>query len=339
MKSHAKSPVRISLCNGGDTDYYIKEMGWTNLINATLASGFYGCAIEEKNQNFIDYSYKNGFSKTGNFRRIYDLNSEEIDIKIITETIKQIAPDFKGEIKVFTNVPEKSGLGGSSTLIVSLIKSLIKIKNRKMTPDEIAWTAYDIERIKLGIKGGYQDQWAAAFSGGVNYLEFRNKNIFIEPLWLSESLMRKLEENLVLFFVEPRKGDSGNIHAKLEARMKQKGKEEDINVMLKRRENVLKTREVLLNGDLKQFSELLNAEQRSKEMLMKDLLTQKTKKIYDEAIVNGAIAGKISGAGSGGCAFFLYDKKDKNKFIKKMNELGCINLPLKLQRLNSMGEI
>jgi D-glycero-alpha-D-manno-heptose-7-phosphate kinase len=339
MKFYAKSPVRISLCNGGDTDYYIKEMGWTNLINATLDSGFYSCSVEEKKQNFIDYSYKNMFSRTGNFRRIYDLSSEEKDIKIITETIKKISPDFKGEIKMFTNVPEKSGLGGSSTLIVSLIKALIKAKNIKMTPDEIAWTAYDIERIKLGIKGGYQDQWAAAFSGGVNYLEFRNKKVFIEPLWLSEILMRKLEDNLVLFFMEPRKGDSGNIHAKLEARMKQKGKKEDINMMLKRRENVAVTREALLNGDLKKFSELLNIEQKSKEILMKDLLTQKTKKIYDAAIANGAIAGKISGAGSGGCAFFVYDKKDKNKFIKKMNEFGCINLPLKLQRMNSMGEI
>ncbi len=339
MKFYGKSPVRISLCNGGDTDYYIKEMGWTNLINATLNSGFYACAVEKKNQNFIDYSYKNEFSKTGNFRRIYDLNSEEQDIKIVTETIKEINPDFKGEIKMYTNVPEKSGLGGSSTLIVSLIKSLIKTKDMKMTPEKIAWTAYDIERIKLGIKGGYQDQWAAAFSGGVNYLEFRNKNVFIEPLWLSEILMKKLENNLILFFIEPRKGDSGNIHAKLEARMKQKGKKEDIDMMLKRRENVLITRETLLRGDLKKFAELLNTEQKSKEMLMKDLLTQKTKKIYDEALANGAIAGKISGAGSGGCAFFVYDKKDKNKFIKKMSELGCINLPLKIQRLNSMGEI
>ena len=339
MKFYGRSPVRISLCNGGDTDYYIKEMGWTNLINATLNSRFYACAVIPKNQTFIDYSYKNEFSKTGNFRRIYNLESEEIDIKIITETIRQIVPNFKGEIKIFTNVPEKSGLGGSSTLIVSLIKALIKAINIKMTPEKIAWTAYDIERIKLGIKGGYQDQWAAAFSGGVNYLEFRYKNVFIEPLWLSEPLMKKLEDNLVLFFIEPRKGDSGNVHAKLEARMKQKGKKEDIDMMLKRRENVLTTREALLKGDLKKFSELLNTEQKSKEKLMKDLLTQKTKKIYDEAIANGAIAGKISGAGSGGCAFFIYTKEDKNKFIKKMNEFGCINLPLKLQRLNSMGEI
>lgn len=335
---YGKAPVRISLCNGGDTDYYIKEMGWTNLINATLSSGFYSCIAERKNQNFIDYSYKNVFSKTGNFRRISNLNTEEKDIKIITETIKEVNPDFRGAIKVFANVPEKSGLGGSTSLIVSLIKSLIKTTKANITPEQIAWLAYKIERENLGIKGGYQDQWAAAFSGGVNYLEFRKNKVFLEPIWLSEKLMRKLEDNLILFFVEPRKGDSGNVHAKLEARIK-KGKKEDIDVMLKRRENVLITREALLRGDLKKFSELLNTEQKSKEMLMKDLMTQKTKKIYDAALANGAISGKISGAGSGGCAFFLYDKKDKDKFIKKMSELGCINLPLKIQRLNTMGEI
>jgi D-glycero-alpha-D-manno-heptose-7-phosphate kinase len=339
MRFYGKSPVRISLCNGGDTDYYIKEMGWTNLINATLHSGFYSCALETKKQNFIDYSYANAFSKTGNFRRIYDLNSEEKDLKIVTETINQVNPNFRGEIKMYTNVPEKSGLGGSSTLIVSLIKALTKTtKAENITPEKIARMAYDIERIKLGIKGGYQDQWAAAFSGGVNYLEFRNKNVFIEPLWLSESLMRKLEESLVLFFIEPRKGNSGDIHAKLEAHLKKK-KKEDIEMMLKRRENVLRTREALLNGDLKKFAELLNTEQKSKETLMKDILTQKANDIYHKALEYGAIAGKVSGAGSGGCVFFVYDKKDKNKFIKKMNELGCINLPLKIQRLNTMGEI
>lgn len=339
MRYFGRAPVRISLCNGGDTDYYIKEMGWTNLINATLSSGFYSCVITPWKNNFIDYSYANVFSKTGNYRRIYDLNTEEVDLKIITETIKQIFPDFRGEIKMYSNVPEKSGLGGSSSLIVALIKALIKAQKIKITPEQVARIAYDIERIKLGIKGGYQDQWAAAFSGGVNYLEFRDKKVFIEPLWLSESIMKKLEENLVLFFIEPRKGDSGNIHAKLEARMKKKGKKEDIKIMLERRNNVLITREALLRGDLRKFAELLNLEQKNKELLMKDLLTQKARKIYDQAIANGAIAGKVSGAGSGGCAFFIYTKKDRNKFIKKMSKLGCMNLPLKFQRLDSMGEI
>lgn len=341
MKFYGESPVRISLCNAGDTNYYIKEMGWTNLINATLSSGFYFCEIEKKKQDFIDYSYKNSFSKTGNYRRINDLNEDEPDLRLIIETIKKIAPYFRGNIRMYTNVPEKGGLGGSSSLVVSLIKALIKTTNiQNITPEKIAWMAYKIERINLGIKGGYQDQWAAAFSGGVNYLEFRKNKVFIEPLWLSEKLMKKLENNIILFFIEPRKGDSGDIHKELESRLKEKRKrEEDINIMTKRRDNVLKTREALLRGDIRKFAELLNVEQKSKEILMKGLLTPKANKLYKGALDNGALAGKISGAGSGGCAFFIYEKKDKNKFIKKMNDLGCVNLPLKLQRLNTMGKM
>ncbi|MEK6913526.1 MAG: hypothetical protein AABW47_02540 [Nanoarchaeota archaeon] len=338
MKFYGKAPVRISLCNGGDTDYYVDILKWTNLINATLDSNYYLCEVEEKPQNFIDYFYRNVFLKTEKYKKIENLE-EEKELNLITETIKEITPKFKGTIKVWTNVPEKSGLGGSSSLVVSLIKALIKTTNiAHITPEEIAWLAYKIERITLGIKGGYQDQWAAAFSGGINYLEFKKNNVFIEPLWLSESLMKKLEQNIVLFFLESRKGDSGNIHKEMEKKAKMK-KEEDIKVMLEKRENVTKTREVLLKGDIRKFAELLRIEHENKLKLVKNLLTSKTDKIYSTAMQNGAIAGKISGAGSGGCAFFVNLNKNKNKFVKKMNEVGCTHIPIKLQRLNSMGRI
>ena len=338
MKFYGKSPVRISLCNGGDTDYYIDILKWTNLINATLESSYYLCEVEEKQQNFIDYFYKNIFMKKKYHKKIEDIENEK-EMTLITETIKEINSNFKGTIKIWTNVPEKSGLGGSSSLIVSLIKALIKTTNiSHITPEEIAWIAYKIERIHLGIKGGYQDQWAAAFSGGVNYLEFKKNNVFIEPLWLSESLMKKLEQNLVLFFLESRKGDSGNIHKEMEKKANMR-KKEDILVLMKKRENVTKTREALLKGDIKTFAELLKIEHENKLKLVKNLLTPKTDEIYSTAMKNGAIAGKISGAGSGGCAFFVYPHKNKKKFIQNMRNVGCIHIPIKLQRLNSMGEI
>lgn len=338
MKFYGKAPVRISLCNGGDTDYYIKILNWTNLINATLASGKYFCEVEEKNQNFIHYHYKNIFLKKEFSKKIESLEDEK-ELGLIIETIKEIKPSFKGDIKIITNVPEKSGLGGSSSLAVSLIRALLKTnKTKHINPEKIAQLAYKIERINLGINGGYQDQWAAAFSGGVNYLEFSKDKVFIEPLWLSEKLMKKLEENIFLFFIEPRKGDSGNIHSLMKKNINKK-KTEDIQVLLDKRDNVSKTRDVLLKGDIYHFSKLLNKEHEDKMKLVQNLLTSKMKNIYDSAISYGALAGKISGAGSGGCAFFLYNKKDKFRFIKKMNELGCTNLPVKLQRLNSMGEI
>ncbi len=339
MKFYGKSPVRISLCNGGDTDYYIKEMGWTNLINATLDSGTYFCQVEEKKQDFIDYFYINLFHHKTSSYKIESLETKDKNLILVVETIKEISPSFKGTIKISTNMPERSGLGGSSSLVVSLIKALIKTKNLPyITPERIAWLAYKIERISCNIKGGYQDQWAASFSGGVNYLEFKKNSVFLEPLWLSEKLMKRLEENLVLFFIEPRKCDSGDIHKKLEAHLK-KSKKEDISLMLNRRENVLKTRDVLLKGNISEFASLLNKEQESKEKLMMDLLTKKSEDLYHYALDQGAIGGKISGAGSGGCAFFIYNKKDKVNFTKKMSSLGCINLPLKLQRLDSMGGI
>lgn len=337
MKFYSKGPVRISLCNGGDTDYYIKTLGWSNLINATLESGAYFCEVEKKDQHTINYYYKNNFLKKSFYREI-NLNEENSDdVSLVMATLKEVYPSFKGDIKIWTNVPEKCGLGGSSSLVISLIKSLIKAKGISKTPEEIAWLAYKIERIILGIKGGYQDQWAAAFSGGVNYLEFKKNKVFLEPLWLSEKLMKELEQNISLFFLEPRKGDSGNIHLALENQSNKQIKE-DKDLLIRRRENVTYARDCLLQGNIKKFADILKEEHENKLKLVPNLLTPKLSRIYSEALNQGALAGKICGAGSGGCAFFV-TLSNKNKFIKKMEELGCMNLPLKFQRLNSMGEI
>ena len=340
MKFISRAPARISLCNGGDTDYYINEIGWTNLINATLKSAGYLCEVEPRKKGDIRYQYINYFHKTKKQFKITNAKKDKRkELELITTTISKIHPEFKGSIKIKTNVPEKSGLGGSTSLVVSLIKSLLKSKNEEVShPEKIAKLAYEIERKILKINGGYQDQWAAAFRGGVNYLEFRKKGVFLEPLWLPEKLMKKLENSLMLFYIEPRKGDSGNIHDILSKRLKTRKKKKDLNFMKERRENVLKTREALLEGNMKKFADLLNYEQLSKQEMIKDILSKNFRKIYETALKNGAVAGKVSGAGYGGCAIFLYPKKNKKKFINGMKSLGCVNIPVKLERLNTMGE-
>lgn len=336
----ARAPVRISLCNGGDTDYYIKEMGWGNLINATLATHNYWCIAEPKKQNFIKYTYINKFHKKF-LNCIINPDQKKIDenMKLIVTTIKEINPEFRGDMQIITNVPEKSGLGGSSSLVVSLIKTLAKTKGYShSTPEEIARLAYKIEREILGIKGGYQDQWAATFGGGVNYLEFRkNKNIFIEPLWLHEKTMKYLEDNLLLFHLEPRKGNSSEAHNILEKKLK-KNKKESLSIMIDRRNNVMLTREVLLSNNLKKLAELLNDEQRKKELLNPKTITENSKVIYEEAINSGALGGKVSGTGKGGCAFFICKKQHQLKIIKNLKMLDAIHIQFKLQRLSNMGE-
>ena len=339
MKHYGKSPVRISLCNGGDTDYYIKSMKWGNLINATLDTQNYICEVENKNhKNQINYTYINRFHNKNILYKIESLDQKNMYLNLLTTTIKEICPKFKGSIKIITNVPEKSGLGGSSSLVVSLIKALTKMQNEKITPEDIAKKAYKIERIILGIKGGYQDQWAAAFGGGVNYLEFKKDEVFIEPLWLHEKLMKQIEDNLLLFYLEPRTGNSSNTHEKL-AKSFKKNKGENLKIMMERRDNVLKTRNALLKGDFLTFSSLLNEEQRKKDILNSNATTSKSRVLYNTAISAGALAGKISGAGEGGCAFFICKPEFQSKVIRNMESLGAKYIPIKLERLNKMGEI
>ncbi len=336
MKYIGHAPVRISLCNGGDTDYYIKAMGWGNLISATIDNLGYTCEVTPKSTRDITYIYENTFNKKKIIKTIHSLDDSDDRMRLILATLKEIHPRFKGEIGIKTNVPEKSGLGGSSTLIVSLIKALQQSKNEVLTPEEIAKKAYYIERIVLEIKGGYQDQWASAFGGGVNYMEFRKGNVFIEPLWLDEKLMQYLEKYIILFYFEPRVGNSGQTHEKLEKNLKRKRKE-TTNIMLSRRDNVLKTRECLLSGRMSDFVKLLNEEQRKKELLNSNTITIKSKELYKTAILTGAVAGKISGTGEGGCAFFICPLLKQKAVVQALQQKGAVHLPLRLERLDKMG--
>lgn len=338
MKFTSSAPVRISLCNGGDTEYYVKAMKWSNLINTTLATHGYRCTVEEDvaKKNIV-YIYKNTFSHKIAKYLINDVYTDKQEkIAIVTTTLREFAPEFRGTITIETNVPEKSGLGGSSSLVVSLLKALQAWRGKKHMPEMIARKAYEIERVILGIKGGYQDQWAASFGGGVNYLEFHKNSVFIEPLWLHEKLMKQIESWLLLFYMEPRLGDSGAAHEILSKRLKEK-KKETLQIMNERRENVTKTREALLKGDFMKFAELLIEDNKKKQLLNPETTTSKSQQLYDLALKCGAVAGKISGAGKGGSALFLCPPKHQKKVIQMLESKGARHLPLKLQRLDSMG--
>ena len=140
MKFYGKAPIRISLCNGGDTDYYIKAMGWGNLINATLSSFGYSCILEPNKESNKKYYYTNIFIKKQYHAVIKNIYKNKNDnIKLVTEAIRIINPAFRGDVRIITNIPEKSGLGGSSSLVVSLIKALLKSKNEyNVTPEELS---------------------------------------------------------------------------------------------------------------------------------------------------------------------------------------------------------
>ena len=199
MKVICRVPVRINLANGGDTDYYIKEAGWGCVVNATLSSHFYEVELNEDNNfkmDIVDY-----FDYAHNMNRTYKLDSDFSELDLLKASLKETGFNGRNSFVSRTNVPMQSGLGGSSSVCVAILSAIKHYRNEQISPHEIASMAYSIERNRLNVPGGYQDQYAAAFGAGFNYMEFRNDGVSVENLNLSDEVIEKLEKNLVLYYI------------------------------------------------------------------------------------------------------------------------------------------
>ena len=200
----SKAPVRISFGTCGDSDYYTEFLGWGNGINATIDLYSY-CEIHKLDGNRIVLrSLETG--QTAEFGA-----PEEIDFgDRALNMMKAVAKHYGNngiEIITHTDAPLESGLGGSASHAVSMIRAFNQFNNIDMTNDEVARLAYSIERNVLGIEGGYQDQWAAAH-GGINYMHFTPGSVQLTPLKLTGRELEELENSILLFYVPREKGGS-----------------------------------------------------------------------------------------------------------------------------------
>jgi len=329
LKIICRTPVRINLGNGGDTDYYIEKIGWGCVINATLSSHFYEFIVNNDNLSKIDIV--DYFDYIKNLNRNYILDSNVSELDLLKTTMRELNINIPNSFLVRTNVPMKSGLGGSSALNVAMISALLVYKKNKINPNKVASKAYTIERERINIPGGYQDQYASAYGRGFNYMEFRKDNIKITPLKLSEEIIKKLEKNILLYYISEREISGKNLH------LIQKGYiEENPNLikrlLIKKRNNVLKIKKSLISGRLDKFGELIRIDGEIKNKLSGNI-DDFSNKIMNLAINNGALGGKLCGAGSGGgCMYFYVPDENLNNFRKAMSEIKVKEMNFRFQR-------
>src|SRR3989338_2685757 len=218
-----RCPARISFGNGGDTDYYIKEIGWGCIVNATLSSLYFECKINGKEERAIIYN--DHLEKSSEKTILQNLKLEGDKLDLIKATISYLNPYFKKSIEINTNIPKESGLGGSSTLNVALALALLKDKGELTNPEELAKITYYIERKILQVEGGYQDQWAAAYGRGLNLMIFKNKRVEVVPIKITKDTIRKLEENSILVYFSQRRDSGKEIHKDQENKIKENPEE------------------------------------------------------------------------------------------------------------------
>lgn len=318
MKIRSKAPLRIGLAGGG-TDlntYCDKHTGY--VLNATI-SLYVHCTIEERDDDKILF-------ESTDIEQSLEVKSEKhlpldghMDLYkgIYNRIIKDYAKKpLSFSISTYSDVPSGSGLGGSSTLVVAVLKAFVEWLNLPLGEYDIAKLAFDIEREDIGIVGGAQDQYAATF-GGFNFMEFYDKKrVIVNPLRVKNWIKDELEDSIVLYFTNITR-QASQIEEEKKSLLDD---EKSLQAMHEVKEDAIYMKESLLKGDIDTFAKILGKSWDAKKRVSNNISNSEIDKIYDLAISLGAYSGKVSGAGGGGFMFFMIDPTKKLTLLRELNK-------------------
>jgi len=327
ITARSKSPVRISFGGGGsDTTAFFKDNNGA-VINSTI-SLYSHCSLSKRTDSKInidsaDLKINKSYLSLDEF-----LNSDKCALDLIKATIKVINPSFGFDLYVQSDFPLRSGLGGSAVVVSSVIGCFNEFRIDKWSSYEIAELAYEAERLNMRISGGWQDQYATVF-GGFNFMEFSNSKNLIHPMRLSETTKNSLEQNLILCYTKI-SHKSSKIH------QDQKSNLDNLVIQENVKKNVkiaYRMREYLLKDNLDAFSKLMNDSWELKKSYSTGISTDYLDDIYEGAIQNGALSGKLLGAGGGGYFLFFTNFSNRNRLINWIKREGLIYTNFKFEDL------
>jgi D-glycero-alpha-D-manno-heptose-7-phosphate kinase len=305
----ARSPLRISL-GGGGTDlpsYYERFSGF--LIAAAIDRYVYITLHDTFGSEMI--------VKYSKLERV--ARAAELEHPIIREAFGLVGLEGSAlELTSMADIPAGTGLGSSGSFTTALLKALHTYRKNLVHPSELAEQACDIELNRLHEPIGKQDQYIAAYGGITCFKFLPGGKVEAWPLKISEETQFNLEDNLLLFFTGYSRSAS-----KILKEQDDKSKKDDSGMI----ENLhfvkdlgLKSQKALEGGDLAEFARLMDVHWRRKKERSGGMSNPQIDKWYDLAMGNGALGGKLIGAGGGGFLMFYAD--DKTQLRRVMRQEG-----------------
>lgn len=322
MIIRSKAPLRLGLAGGGSDVSPYSDIYGGLILNATINLYAY-CTIEETQDDTITINaYDANCYKAYPKRKYLEIDGDASLIKgVYNRVIKDFNLDAMSfKITTYNDAPAGSGLGTSSTMVVCILKAFVEWQNLPLGDYEISKLAYEIERKDLGLSGGKQDQYAAAF-GGFNYMEFLpNDIVIVNPLKIKRWIIDELEASMLLFFT----GKSRSSAAIIEEQKKNTsdGNNDAIEAMHKIKQSAVDMKLAILKGDIDSFANIIREGWENKKKMANNITNPIIQEAMDTAIAAGAKAGKVSGAGGGGFIMFVVEptrKKEVEMALKKLN--------------------
>jgi D-glycero-alpha-D-manno-heptose-7-phosphate kinase len=327
--TRSRAPLRLGFAGGGtDLSPYCDEFGGA-VLNTTIDRFAYAF-ISPRDDDRIILSAK-------------DLGREEVlaaapelpdaSLSLHRGVYERMVRDYNaGEaipatITTTVDAPAGSGLGSSSALVIALVDAFRAFLTVPLDQYELARLAFEIERLDLGLPGGRQDQYSAAF-GGTNFIEFLGRDrVIVNPLRISDNIRNELESSLVVCFSGGSR-DATTIIAQQTAGLTDHS-ENTITAMDRLKADAIAMKNALLVGDIDGMARILDDSWAAKKLTAPGVSNERIDMLCWVAFAHGALAGKVSGAGGGDFLMFIVPPEDRLGVITALNAAGGQAGPVK----------
>lgn len=327
MIIRSKAPLRLGLAGGGSDVSPYSDLYGGLILNATINLYAY-CTIEETDNDRIAICAHDAHcNQSVPVSKHLEIDGEA---SLIKGVYNRIVKDYdlkplSFRITTYNDAPAGSGLGTSSTMVVCILKAFIEWLSLPLGDYEASRLAYEIERKDLGLSGGKQDQYAAAF-GGFNYMEFlKNDLVIVNPLKIKRWIVDELEASMLLYFT----GASRSSAAIIDEQRKNtsSGNQQVIEAMHRIKQSAIDMKLALLKGDMAEFARILGEAWENKKKMADAITNPMIQEAFDVAVAAGAISGKVSGAGGGGFIMFVVEPTRKKNVIEALSALNGFVVP------------
>ena len=322
----ARAPLRLSFCGGGtDVSPYPEEHGGM-VLSATINHYAYASLRPRRDSRLtlasLDYDV---VARYDHPRRV------KLDGSL--DLIKSVVRSFKvrrgADLWVHSDAPPGSGLGSSSTLVVALLGVMSEWLGRPLSGYDVAERAYHIERVELGLAGGRQDQYAASF-GGFNFIEFHKDATVVNPLRIRPDVLHELEYRLLLCYMGQTRRSERIIERQTASYVA--GRAPVVEALHRLKTETLEMKKALLLGKVDAIGELLHDAWEAKKRLDEDISNPHVDRLYRLARREGAIGGKMPGAGGGGYFLLLTRFDRKHRVAAVLEKHGGQVVPFQFER-------
>lgn len=317
-----RTPYRISFF-GGSTDYpaWYRENGGA-VISTTLNK--YSFLVLRKLPPIFDYKYRIRY-----YDRQETQNLDDIQVDVIRESIKYMNFEDGLDITHHGDLPNRTGVGSSSSFSVSLLHGLSVLQNKQITKRELALKAINLEQNILKESVGSQDQVAASF-GGFNKISFGGPSEFLcSPMHVNKNTIDELESWVQLFFTEKLRNAADIAEKKIENIKSKSIDLELVKQITDEAESLLFSENASKMYDL---GKLMDEQWKHKKTIAKSITNSEIDIIYQKGLQSGAVGGKLLGAGGGGFMMFL-TPPEKQKIVSE--SLGLKEVPIDFEYLGS----